>query len=136
MIVRCVANTGEALPVMSRDSGRGFDADTEFPVSIGGSYAVFAMTVFLGIAWYYILDDDGNPWPTWAPSTLFEVNDGSLPPSWQVGYFRFSREDQYPILSFPEWARDHQFYERLVAGDNEAVRTFAQRRREVESFQT
>jgi hypothetical protein len=132
MIVRCIANTGEALPAMSRDSGRGIDADTEFPVTLGRLYAVFAMTIFLGIAWYYILDDDGNAWPMWAPSTLFEVEDGSIPMSWQVGYFRFSREDQYPILSFPEWAADYQFYERLVAGDYETVRIFEQRRREVE----
>jgi hypothetical protein len=132
MMVRCIANTGELLPPMSRDPAQGVDVTTAFPVSIGRSYAVFAMTNFLGIAWYYILDDDGNPWPTWAPSPLFEVDDGRLPTSWQIGYFRFSLEDQYPILSFPEWATDHRFYERLVEGEAEATRVFEGRRREVE----
>ncbi len=132
MMVRCIANTGEVIPPMSRDPGRGVDATTVFPFSIGCSYAVFAMTNFLGIAWYYILDDDGNRWPTWAPSPLFNVDDGRLPASWQIGYFRFSDEDQYPILSFPEWATDHRFYERLVDGETEAVRVFEDRRREVE----
>lgn len=132
MIVCCLSNTGEILPVTSRDSARGFNADTEFPVTIGRSYDVFAMTIFLGIAWYYVLNDDGHDWPTWAPAPLFGVLDGTLPRSWVVGYFRFANGDQYPILSFPEWATDHAFYERLVDGDEAAVRIFQQRRQEIE----
>jgi hypothetical protein len=131
MIVRCIANTGDVLPPASRDPSRGFDVGTEFPVTVGRSYEVFAMTNVVGIAWFYVMDDHGEPWPTWMPSPLFEVVDGRLPSSWQVGYFRFSRDDQYPILSFPEWARDHSFYERLVDGEEEAVRVFDSRRREV-----
>lgn len=90
------------------------------------------MTVFLGIAWYYVLDDDGHDWPTWIPAPLFDVDDGSLPRSWRVGYHRFDGEDQFPILSFPEWATDHRFYERLVDGDTDAVRIFNERRREID----
>ncbi|MBO9521876.1 MAG: hypothetical protein J7518_10090 [Nocardioidaceae bacterium] len=132
MIVRCISNTGESLPATSRDSSQGVNSDTEFPVTIGRSYPVFAVTVFLGTAWYYVLDDDAHDWPTWIPAPLFDVVDGALPESWRVGYFRFGVEDQYPILSFPEWASDHAFYERLVGRDPEAVRIFAMRRTEVE----
>jgi hypothetical protein len=117
---------------MSLDSARGVNSDTEFPVTVGRVYPVYAMTLFLGIAWYYVLDDDGHAWPTWIPATVFEVIDGSLPASWKVGYFRFGAEEQYPILSFPEWADDHAFYERLVDGDPEATRIFAERRAEAE----
>lgn len=130
MIVVCVANTGEALPAESRDSRSGFDGETEFPITIGRKYHVYAITVFLGIAWYYILNDDGHYWPTWTPAPMFEIADGSLPASWKVGYFKFGR--QYPIISFPEWADDHSFYERLVDGDQEALRVFDERRSEVE----
>lgn len=133
MRVRAIATTGNVLPVMSRDSLVGIDDSTQFPVTIGRDYAVFAMTVYLGMAWYYVLDDDGHAWPTWMPAPLFEVVDGSIPPTWTLGYFNFGREDQYPILSFPEWAGDHTFYERLVDGDESAVRTFSERRREIEA---
>lgn len=92
MIVRCTARTGDVLPSMSRDSSVGIDGSTEFPVTVGRSYLVFAMTIYLGVAWYYIMDDDGHAWPTWVPAPLFEVVDGSLPASWRVGYFHFGRE--------------------------------------------
>lgn len=132
MIVRAVATTGDVLPVLSRDSSVGVDGDTEFPVTVGRTYAVFAVTIFLGLAWYYILDDDGNSWPTWIPAPLFDVIDGGLPASWKIGYFKFSRENQYPILSFPEWADDQTFYERLVDGEATATQVFNDRRNEIE----
>jgi len=91
------------------------------------------MTVFLGIAWFYVLNDDGHDWPSWTPAPMFEVVDGSLPGSWKIGYFRFDRDNQFPIVSFPEWAEDHMFYERLVDGDPTAVRIFGERRGEIEA---
>lgn len=91
MIVRCVANTGSLLPACAYDSKRGVNADTEFAVTPGRTYFVFGVTLLLGIAWYYVLDDDGHAWPTWIPAPLFDVVDGAIPASWVVGYFRFSR---------------------------------------------
>jgi len=132
MIVRAIATTGDVLPAQSRDSAAGIEGDTDFPVTLGRTYAVFAVTIYLGVAWYFILNDDGHPWPTWAPAPLFEVVDGAVPASWKLGYFKFSREDQYPILSFPEWAGDHTFYEHLVDGDEVATRVFNERRHEIE----
>lgn len=132
MIVRCTAKTGEVLPAFAYDSKRGVAADTEFAVTLGRTYFVYGVTLLLGIAWYYVLDDDGHDWPTWIHAPLFDLVDGAIPASWVVGYFRFSRDDQYPLLSFPEWATDHRFYERLVDGVPEAVRVFSMRRAEVE----
>ncbi len=132
MIVRCTTKTGDVLPAFAYDSKRGVTADTEFAVTPGRTYFVFGVTLLLGIAWYYVLDDDDHDWPTWIPAPLFDVVDGAIPASWIVGYFRFSRDDQYPLLSFPEWASDHSFYERLVEGEPEAVRAFSIRRAEVE----
>ena len=132
MIVRCVTNSGATLPIVNIEPRRGYDRSTEFPLTVGRDYCVFALTVFLGSAWYYVLDDDGNDWPTWAPSALFDVTDASLPASWTVGYYRFAVDDQFPLISFPEWAGDRGFYERLLNREPDAVRVFAARRREVE----
>ncbi|TFC22116.1 hypothetical protein E3O55_19020 [Cryobacterium sp. MDB1-18-2] len=114
------------------DPRRGFDRSTEFPLTVGRDYPVFAITVFLGSAWYYILNDDGHDWPTSTPSALFDVTDGSLPASWIVGYNRFTVEEQFPLISFPEWADDRGFYERLLDREPNAVQVFTARRREVE----
>jgi hypothetical protein len=43
------------------------------------------------------------------PAPLFEVIDGELPTSWKIGYFKFDRENQYPILSLLEWGEAPTF---------------------------
>jgi hypothetical protein len=132
MIVRCTTKSTDVLPTFAYNSKLGVTAKTEFAVTPGRIYLVFGVTMLLGIAWYYVLDDDGHDWPTWVPAPLFDIVDGTIPASWIVGYFRFSRDEQYPLISFPEWATDHSFYERLVEGDSEAIRVFATRRAEAE----
>lgn len=131
MIVRCATKSADVLPTFAYNSKLGVNAETEFAVTPGRAYFVFGVTLLLGIAWYYVLDDNGHIWPTWVPAPLFDITDGKIPGSWVVGYFRFSRDDQYPLLSFPEWASDHNFYERLVEREPEAVRIFSFRRSEV-----
>lgn len=133
MIAKCRANTGRSLPSASRDPKRGLTATTEFPLTIGRSYPVYAVTVFLGITWFYVLDDDELSWPIWMPALLFDVTDGSLPDTWEFGHFRHADGGETPILSFPEWASDLHYYERLVDGDPDATATFERRRSEVET---
>jgi hypothetical protein len=133
MIVRCIANTGADLPAVNIDPRSGYNRTTEFPLTIGREYSVFGMTAFLGSVWYYIIDDDDHEWPIWKPSALFDVVNGSLPSDWTVGYRRYDVDNQFPVISFPEWAHDPTFYERLLDGDPEAARVFAARRREIEA---
>lgn len=135
MIVSCTTSIADSLPPSAYDSRQGVNPDTEYPVTPGRSYAVFGITVNLGLTWYYILDDDDLDWPVWAPAPLFEVIDGCLPSSWQFGYHWFTRDSQFPLISFPEWANDHLFYERLVDGEPGALATFAQRRLEIEAIE-
>ncbi len=86
-----------------------------------------------GHAWYYVLDDNELPYPVWELAELFEVKDGSLPSCWVAGYVRVgSAVEGYPVFSFPEWAHDRLFYERLVDGDSSACLVFEARRFEME----
>jgi hypothetical protein len=49
------------------------------------------------------------------------------------GYVRpVTGEDQFPIVSFPEWALDERYYEALVDGDPDAAAVFARRRASAE----
>ena len=131
MIVKCTANSGADLPVSQLSPSSGFTERTDFPLSLGRTYHVFALTLFLGGTWYFVLDDDNLDWPVWAPAELFEIVDGSLPVGWRVGEVRGDR-GLYPVISFEEWADDPGFYERLVDGEPRTVEIFKRRRAEIE----
>lgn len=132
MIIKCLSNDGTALPASCLDPRAGISSDTVFPLTVGRKYAVYAFTVFLSHIWYYIINDDRLPWPVWAPAPLFDVTDGTLPQGWVYGYFRFANGDQYPLVSFPEWATDRRFYERLVDGGKPERELFLHWRQELE----
>lgn len=134
MRVVCVSSVSDSLPSASYDRHYEITDKTSFPITPDKSYVVFGVTQRLGLPWYYIIDDYDLAWPTWVPASLFTVSDGGIPDGWHFGFFVLSRESQVSILSFPEWASDFYFYERLLDDDPEALGVFAKRRAEIEAF--
>lgn len=134
VIVRCVGASGDALPAACRNDSTGMTLDAEFPLLVDKNYVVYAMTVFDGSTWFYVLDEHGAPFPHWYPADLFTIEDERIPPDWVIGYVH-ARDGRagYPVVSFPEWALDPSFYERLVDGSASAAETFARRRKSAES---
>ncbi len=133
MRVRCTASTGDRLPASCIDPALGLARSTAFPLTVGQLYTVFAVTTFKCLTWYYVLDDNHLPYPVWKIAELFEVDDPAIPDSWVVGYLRpNASEVGFPVLSFPEWALDHGYYERLVDGEAHARLQFEKRRAEAE----
>lgn len=129
MIVECRGNTGAVLPEAWRNDLTGMSADAAFPLTVGTTYVVYAFTVFDGCTWFYVLDDDERAHPIWYPAALFDIRDPTIPRDWVFGYVRPSTgEEEFPIVSFPEWAHDERFYEALVDGRPDAARVFAERR--------
>jgi hypothetical protein len=129
MRVTCLANTGRALPAVCLDSHRGLSIEKNFPLTVGLTYVVYAITMYRGFAWYYVLDDHQLPYRVWEPAPLFEVESGDIPQGWIVGYERPQNDELgFPVVSFPEWVMDGYFYERLVDGDEDAVAVFEHRR--------
>lgn len=129
MRVTCVASSGASLPESCLDERRGIARDTEFPLTVGAVYVVHAITVWNGHCWYYVFDDNRLRYPVWQLAPLFEISEPSLPRDWIFGYVRIEPGDEgFPLISFPEWALDHFYYERLVDGDATAVATFDARR--------
>jgi hypothetical protein len=132
--VRCVGSSGSSLPESCFDERAGITRESEFPLTVGTAYVVYAVTTFHGHCWYYVLDDNRQPYPVWRLAPLFEISDPSLPPDWVAGYVRKDERDEgFPLISFPEWALDHSFYERLVDGDPSAVAVFQARRASAEA---
>ncbi len=112
---------------------RWYNKDTNFPLTVGAVYVVYAITTFRCHSWYYVFDDNKLPYPVWKLAPLFEIAEASLPSDWIVGYVRKNLQDAgFPCISFSEWALDHHFYERLVDGDPAAVSTFDDRRASAE----
>jgi len=133
MRVRCISSSAERLPGSCLNPKVGISADTKFPLTLGMLYMVHAITTFHGQVWYYVFDDNKLSYPVWRLAPLFEVVDPSLPRSWIYGYVRSDATDPgFPLISFPEWATDHRFYERLVDGDAKAVRVLKERSAEAE----
>jgi hypothetical protein len=133
MRVTCIASTATDLPPSCWDADIGITPEVTFPLTIGATYVVYAITVFRGHCWYYVFDDNRLAYPVWKLAALFEVSEPSIPPDWIVGYVRQDHDDEgFPLISFPEWALDHYFYERLVEGDSSASKTFQARRTSAE----
>lgn len=111
MLIRCKQKTGQNLPV--KDPEGLIWQRKDFPyLIIDKIYVVYAMTIYLGYIWYYLIEDDSDRYPHWRPSPLFDVVDGRL-----SKYWIFSIVDGHTTWAYPEWARDpYNYYDRLSDG--------------------
>ena len=120
MRIRCIANTGTFLSETYLDPAVGRTKETEFQLTIGKEYTVYALYQWQGSIWYYICDDQYTYYPQQNPAPLFEVVDNRL-----SSYWRFK---VYPNgllkLAFSEWLSDQFFYDKLTDGEQREVLIF------------
>jgi hypothetical protein len=124
LVVRCRENTLSSTPTSFLDDRRGYRPSTVLPLSVGAMYVVFAITSFVGGFWYYVLDDDGHSYPIWYPAPVFDVVSERVPSGWVLGHHRVGGGGVTSILTFPAWASDPHFYEKLVDDEPTAVAVF------------
>lgn len=135
MRVLCKSDSAAALPDSLLDPAIGIERGTVFALTLGREYVVYAVTTFRGHCWYYVFDDNTLPYPVWKLADLFEVRDHTIPGTWVIDYVHSpggASPEGWPILSFPEWALDRTYYERLVDGDPQAHAVFEARRTDAE----
>lgn len=134
MIVKCIANVGDALPEACRHPDYGLTRDTRYDLTVGKEYLVLAITNLLGYNFFYVLEDDVDDAPALVPAPLFEVVDGRISRHWQ--YRQDIRgehlQDFFYMLSFPEWVEDGPFLENLIDGAGEEVEIFQRQLRRLE----
>ena len=114
MKVLCLSNSGETLPGNYLDDHRGYAFASEFPITIGKEYVVYALALRKNAqVWYYISDDHDLYYPFNYPAPLFEVVDRKLSAHWK---FAFTPEhlDHVALFAFEEWVHDGYFYDRLT----------------------
>jgi hypothetical protein len=133
LIVECIAETLQGLDDSWLSESSGWDSSTELRLTIGKQYVVFGLTTFTGGMWYYIVDDANLPYPVWHPAAVFTLVSGDLPSDWVVGQHRYPSGNVDTVVSFPEWAGDPYFYDRLTDGHDLEAQLFYKVKTELES---
>lgn len=123
MIVKCKAKWGKDLPEKCQQPEDGFGIDHEFSLILGNYYIVYGITLWRGYIWYYLCDESYSYYPFWNPSPLFEVANKNLSKYW-VYNLRVSDKDNHLNITFPEWANDCYYYDRLTDGYFKDIEVF------------
>ena len=120
MKIRCIANTGAALPEPYFDPAIFLTQETEFQLIIGKEYVVYALYEWEGMIWYYICDERYTYYPIPNPAPLFEVVDNRI-----SQYWRFKLHPNGLLeIAFKEWFSEPYFYDRLTDQQEEEVLIF------------
>lgn len=128
MRIRCISDVGRSVPAEYLDPRANLGPATQFPLTVGKKYTVYALGFRAGGVWYYLCDDHNLPWPIPYPAPLFDVVDGRVSQLWQYA-FTPDNKDHVAILAPVEWSRDAYFYDRLTDGAEREVALFRDVRR-------
>ena len=134
MLVKCITNDVDQLSaamIKSRlkESIHRDGADND--LIVGNTYIVSAMDSWGdgGIRVYlHTVPESDHPYPY--PIEMFEVIDSAVGSNWCVAFEQQSLGTCIKRISFPEWANDDSFYERLVEGDESAIAIYKYRKKE------
>jgi hypothetical protein len=131
MKVLCIANRGDALPTQYFDPRIPRGPRSEFVVTPGQTYVVYALRFLSNQVWYYIDDDDHEWYPIRKPAPLFRVVDARLSKYWGI---RVAESDHGSnvLLAFEEWLSVPGFYDRLTDREDPEVATFKERKRQMD----
>lgn len=91
-------------------------------LDLGREYVVYAVEMMYGLDWVYVLPQ-GQDIPLRYPAAAFSVADGSIPGEW---IYEIRQEDgqSRSLLSYPAWAGDRSYYERLLDRESSALSVF------------
>ncbi len=94
---------------------------------IGDSYEVAAVEQRDGGLWIYVHSVTNREYPYPFPIELFGIIDSTCGDDWRVKFEEGDAGQLIKRLTFPEWADDEEFYEKLVEGDKFARAVFRRR---------
>jgi hypothetical protein len=124
MRVKCIANSVSTLdsPALRDRLNRSIHLDGPLSdLDLGKIYNVIALQESDGGVWLMLhtVEESDHPYPY--PVEMFEVLDPALPADWCVNFAWHENGLFVKRISFPEWANDAQFYERLLNGDGPTI---------------
>lgn len=130
MKVKCLFNTGMGF---SKDTilHMGCTVHTELPLRVDETYIVYGQMISRGIL-KYLIKGSGENLPSWYPAEIFEVVDPLLPLEW---YFRYHDEEPISaIWGFQELVNEEDYLDKLNDFDDDAIRIFLKRKKEIDEF--
>jgi len=120
MKIRCIANKGADLPENYLNPPLDITKETEFKLTVGKEYTVYAISEWEGNLGYYICDERYTYYPLENPAPLFEIIDGRYSRYWQVQLATNGLLE----IAFEHWFSIPYFYDKLTDGEAEAVLIF------------
>ena len=120
MKIRCIANTGADLPESYFLPHLDYKKETEFQLTLGKEYIVYALYEWEGKIWYYICDERYTYYPIHNPAPLFEVVDDRISKYWR---FKLAPNGLL-TLAFEQWCSEPYFYDKLTDQKEEEVLIF------------
>jgi hypothetical protein len=129
MLVIPKANSGKALP--PKYFSLGYTEQSEFNITIGKEYTVFAIGFWQSAIHFLICDD--SELPNWHPAELFLISDGSLPNGWLFSTCVANEHGVDAVCGYERLIIDKAHYESLLERDPEAIHVFRQEQRARES---
>jgi len=127
MILQALSNSGKDVPEYVRHPVIGPAVNLQYALTTGKPYVAYGFTVWQDHVWLYVCDDDyPSLWyPTMHPAALFRVLDPHLSKYWVFGHHPDTPGKRHLfVVSFPEWAGDQEFYERLLDRSEPDIRIF------------
>ena len=128
MRVKCVYKSLDELPaeltsgVAQADRIRAMGHGKPW-ITPGKEYVVYAVDSDLGNIWYYILNDDDLPYPTFELAVFFELVDPHVSKYWVFSLDKGGAFRMWPSSWFQEY-----YHQLLVEGDQGVVADFVRLR--------
>lgn len=114
MIVKCIKNKVNDEGIWSKSS-----TPLEDLLIIGNYYVVYGVFFKEGSVFVEILFNERRLYTDTLPLELFEIFDRRLSKYFVLGQIGI-KGMLLPFISFPEWASDRHYFEKLVDGDKES----------------
>lgn len=130
MKVKCLYNTGMGF---SKNTllHMGCTIYTELPLCVNEICTVYGQIISRGILKYLIKGSKENL-PSWYPAEIFEVVDPLLPMEW---YFKYNNTNEIcAIWGYQELVNDDMHLEKLIDREDDAIRIFLKRKKEIDEF--
>lgn len=131
MRVRCKSNRGDDLVPPYYDPRIGKPVGHTYALTVGRAYIVYALGFGDLGTWVYVADDVFVDGPRHYPLCLFDIEQGAVARSWEFAV-DVSDSDHARMLAPREWLEMRWFFNRVVAGDTEAVAAFADMKRRID----
>jgi len=127
IVARCVRNSLHSIDSDDVRTRLGQAIHRDGPntdLVIDREYKVQAIEQRDGGLWLFIHSVPSSKFPYPYPSEFFEIASALIPDGWVAQFRTSSLGTVLKRLSFPEWATDDTFYEKLVDEDSRAIEAY------------